>query len=134
MIRKFNKPKPVTDINITPFTDVILVLLIIFMVATPIILQSSIEIRLPHAKTTEPLKKLNQKYITITAEGVVYLQKDIVTRKELREKMESLRKNNPDMSVVLRADKSVRFKEVVSILDILSDLGVHALSIATISD
>ncbi len=133
MNRRSHRPRPITDINITPFTDVILVLLIIFMVATPLILQASINIKLPEASTAVPLKNLSQRYITITAEGVVYLDKEIVTRKELKRKMESFQKENPDLSVVLRVDKAVRFNEVVSILDTLTELQIHNLSIAALT-
>ena len=130
MIRKFTAQKPIADINITPFTDVILVLLIIFMIATPLILQRNIEVNLPQSKSSSPINDTKPKYITVTAEGVVYLDKDLVTQKELKEKMRSIREKDPEIGVILMADQSVRFKNVVEVLDTLNELGVRHLNIA----
>ena len=131
MIRKFNKQRLIAEINITPFTDVILVMLIIFMIATPIILQRNIEVNLPKVKSSSPISDTSPKYITITGEGLVYLGKDLVTGKELREKMKVIHDKNPDQGVIVMADQSVRFKDVVGVLDVLNELGVRRLNIAT---
>jgi len=131
---KTRKPKLVAEINITPFTDVILVLLIIFMVATPLIFQSSIKINLPEAGTAAPLtttaKKNDMMYISITDEGLRYVDNDLVTKKELKETMSRRYKENPSIGVVLRIDKLVRFKDIVDVLDSLSELGITNLHIA----
>ena len=118
------------EINITPFTDVILVLLIIFIVATPLLLESNISVRLPRTAGAPPLTDIEQLYITITNESLVYLNKDLVTRKELKERMKVLHQRNPDRPVLLRADKSVRFENIVEIFDTLSAVGVKNLNIA----
>lgn len=131
MIQKFNKQRPIAEINITPFTDVILVLLVIFMIATPIILQRSIEVNLPIAKSSATLRDSSPKYITITGEGLVYMDKELVTEKELREKMKVIHGKDPNVGVIVMADQSVRFKDVVGVLDILNELGVRRLNIAT---
>ena len=119
-----------TEINITPFTDVILVLLIIFIVATPLLLESNISVRLPRTVSAPPLTDIEQLYITVTNESLVYLNKDLVTRKELKERMKVLHQRNPDRPVLLRADKSVRFENIVEIFDTLSAIGVKNLNIA----
>lgn len=131
MLKKFAKQRPIAEINITPFTDVILVLLVIFMIATPIILQRNIEVNLPVAKSSSTLHDTGPKYITISGEGLVYLGKDLVTEKELKEKMKILHEKDPDVGVIVMADQSVRFKDVVGVLDILNELGVRRLNIAT---
>ena len=120
------------EINITPFTDVILVLLIIFMITTPLIYQANIKVDLPDARSAKAPAKISQiqSDITITREGTVYLDDKLVTRKELREQVSALKQNNNDLSVTLRSDKFVRFQEIVSILDILTELGITKLNIA----
>ena len=129
--RQNKKQRVVSEINITPLTDVALVLLLIFMITTPIIYQSNIKINLPKAKSGVALEKgrEEQAEIIITREGVVYLDGKLVTRKELRAKMSHRKKNNPDLSVVVRSDKFVRFQEIVDVLDPLVELGILKLNI-----
>ena len=119
------------EINITPFTDVILVLLIIFIIATPLITQNSIEIKLPEASSKETIDQLKQVSITITAEGVVYLENKVVTNKELRARINVLSSKDPDLRVVVAADKISRFQDVVNVMDIIRESGVKSLNIAT---
>jgi biopolymer transport protein ExbD len=130
--RSLRKQRLVADINITPFTDVILVLLVIFMITTPLISQTNIKVNLPEAKSGESAKKgvRDEADITVTLEGVVYLDDKVVTRKELREQIAVLHRSNPDILVTVHADKSVRFQEVVNVLDPLTELGITKLNIA----
>ena len=132
MKHRARKQQLVSEINITPLTDVILVLLVIFMIATPLISQASIKVRLPEAKTGKPIQPAaqSQAYITVTNEGPVYLDEKLVTKKELKERMAILRKRNPDLSVILRSDRLVRFKDIVEVLDLLTELGITKLDIA----
>jgi biopolymer transport protein ExbD len=130
MRRRYEKQRILAEINITPFTDVILVLLIIFMIATPLLLESNIQIKLPQTTSAPNIKEGDQVYITVTDEALLYLDKDLVTKKELKEKMAKIRETKPDIGVLLRVDKLVRFKDVVDILDTLNELGVKNLNIA----
>jgi len=126
----------VAEINITPFTDVILVLLVIFMITTPLISQLSLKVRLPEAKSGKPIEtaaRHEQAAITITNEGLVYLDDKLVTRKELKDRMAVLHQNNPSIAVILRSDRMVQFKNIVGVLDILTELGIKNLNIAATS-
>jgi biopolymer transport protein ExbD len=132
MKRQFKKPSVVAEINITPFTDVILVLLVIFMVATPLIYQSSIKVSLPElarAGAMEGAKRCVD--ITVTNEGVVYLGDELVTSEELRQKVTQFFRAHPALEVVLRADRMTPFKNLAGILDMLSELGIKNLNIAS---
>jgi len=133
---KSRKQKLVAEINITPFTDVILVLLVIFMITTPLITQSMIKVRLPQAKSGVPVEAARQIQagITITNEGLIYLEEKLVTRKELREKIAMIHEDNPGLSVILRSDRLVQFKNIVGVLDILSELGIKNLNIAATTE
>ena len=138
MLPKFNrknKQRIVADINITPFTDVILVLLVIFMVTTPLMTQSTLKVKLPEAKSAQPMDNGNETkaYVTVNNEGVVYLNNKVVTRKELKEQLASIQKKNPHVGVILRADRSSRFKDVVEVLDLLNELAIAKLDIETLT-
>lgn len=130
MINKSRKQRLIAEINITPFTDVVLVLLIIFMVTTPLILQSSIKVKLPQSASANPLKAPIKVNITITNENLVYLENQLVTKKELRERVKKMQEDNPDLAVVLLSDRMVQFSQVVGVLDVLNDLGIRNLNIA----
>ena len=132
MKRRQRRQGLVAEINITPFTDVILVLLIIFMITTPLISELSIKVKLPPAKSGKTIEdtKQFQSQITITAEGPMYLDGKLVTRKELKGKINQLHNNYPELGVLLRVDRAVRFKEVVNVLDVLTELGITKLDIA----
>ncbi len=124
----------VAEINITPFTDVILVLLVIFMLATPLIYQSNIKVKLPESKSAEPRDagKVKQTVVTITSEGMVYLDEKVVTHKELKSKIAAMKKTSPGLNVYLRSDQQTRFKDVVDVLDIMTALGISKLDIAAV--
>ena len=124
------RQRVMAEINITPFTDVILVLLIIFMITTPLILQSNIKVSLPEAASGKPLTNTMQINITVASDNSVYLDDRLITRKELRAQVRMMHRNNPDMEVILFSDKMVKFKNIVSILDDLNEIGVKNLNIA----
>lgn len=131
------KQKLVAEINITPFTDVILVLLVIFMITTPLISQTNIKVNLPKAKSGESVEGARQKTqadITITREGLVYLDGELVTKNELKKQASIMYNNNPDLNVIVHSDKLVRFQTIVDVLDPLSELGITKLNIATTTE
>jgi len=136
MNRRPVKQKLVAEINITPFTDVILVLLVIFMITTPLIYQTNIKVNLPESKSGLPIEDAQQTQadITISREGAVYLNGKIVTRKEMREQIRKIHNNNPGLSVTVHSDKFVRFQEIVNILDPLTELGITKINIATTNE
>lgn len=135
MNQRTRKQKLVSEINIAPFTDVILVLLVIFMISTPLIYHASIQVKLPEAKSGSSESAVNEEkvYITVTGEGVVYIEKEVVTRTKLKERISLLHAKNPELTVILSADKMARFRDVVDVLDIISELGITKLNIAVLN-
>ena len=131
MRRNHKTQSLISEINITPFTDVILVLLIIFMITTPLISQTNIEIKLPEANSKATMQDRKPVYITITQEGVVYFENKVVTGKELKKKIDVLVGKDPDLKVYLAADQACRFQEVVKVVDSLKESGVTSLNIVT---
>ena len=132
MKRRPRKEKLVTDINITPFTDVILVLLVIFMITTPFINERGIKVKLPEATSGKAIdQKAEPVSITITKDGRIFVEKKAFNKKGLKDKIALMKKNDPSLSIVLRSDRDVKFKEVVEVLDILTSLGITKLNIAS---
>ena len=126
------KQRPIAEINITPFTDVILVLLVIFMITTPLIMQSSIKVNLPNAKSAKAANKsLDKISIVIDKKGSIYLDDKVVSKDELREKIEAMHKDKPDLEVVLLSDKLSKFRDIVNVLDVMNEVGIKNLNIAT---
>lgn len=121
-------------------TDIILNMFIFFFISFSLLYTfnpyriQKLEVKLPKATSTTPIKDKSQANITITDEGLIYLDKELVTRKELKMKIRIMLRNNPTLSVILRSDRLVRFKDVVNILDILSDLGITNLNIAATTE
>jgi biopolymer transport protein TolR len=122
MKRRERKPKLMAEINITPFTDVVLVLLIIFMIATPFIYQSSMKIQLPKASTSE--ENTRDIIITIKANGEVFLDDAKIDLDTLKFKLSAMVRRKPDTSVIINGDKDVRYDSVIQVMDVLTKSGV----------
>ena len=121
-------------------TDIVLNMFIFFFISFSLLYTfepfraQKLEIKLPKASNTTSMSEEEQLSITLTNEGVLYLGKELITIKELKDKVSIRYKNNPRITVVLRADRLVRFKQVVNILDILSGLGITRLNIAAVQE
>jgi len=122
MRRRTKTPKLMAEINITPFTDVVLVLLIIFMIATPFIYQSSMKVQLPQA--TKSAETSRDVIITINAEGEIFFEDARIDLDVLKDKLKALTQNNPDLSVIINGDKNARYDAVIQVMDILTQVGV----------
>jgi biopolymer transport protein ExbD len=122
MERKGRGQKLMAEINITPFTDVILVLLIIFMVATPFIYQSSTKVQLPQASTSEETSK--DLIVTINAQGEVFLDEAKVDPDSLKYQLMAKARRKPGLSVIINGDKNVKYDSVIKVIDILNQSGI----------
>ncbi|OGP82415.1 MAG: hypothetical protein A2Z08_02415 [Deltaproteobacteria bacterium RBG_16_54_11] len=123
MRRRTKTPQLMAEINITPFTDVVLVLLIIFMIATPFIYQSSMKVQLPQA--TKSAETSRDVIITIDAEGEVFLEDARIDLDALKDKLKAMVQNSPDVSVIINGDKNVRYDSVIQVMDVLTQAGVE---------
>lgn len=134
MKRKSRKQRLIAEINITPFTDVILVLLVIFMITTPLMYQSQaqlIKVNLPKARNvSSPQGNADIATVTLSGEGLLYLEGNVVTLKELESRLSARAKSEPSLSVVIQVDRLIAFKNVVRVLDVLNGLGIERLRIA----
>ena len=119
-----------SEINVTPMVDVMLVLLIIFMVAAPL-MQQGIEVSLPKAGTAKELNASTGVSITLTKEHLIYLNDDVVTLKELRRRLSGMRSAQ---SVLIRSDRSAYVSKLVELWDLCRDAGLREIHIATLTE
>jgi len=116
-----------SEINVTPFVDVMLVLLIIFMVTAPL-LQQGIDVNLPKAKGKDmpPEERIA---LVIKRDQKIYMNDTPVTVGEMRRKLESISKMNPN--VFLKADKDVPYGLVVEVMGEIKEAGIEKLGMVT---
>ncbi len=122
MKRKIKRPKLMAEINITPFTDVVLVLLIIFMVATPFIYQSSLKVQLPQGSKSE--ENPRDVIITINSQGEFFLDDVRLDLNTLKYRLSAMVKTKPDASVIINGDKEVKYDLVMQVMEALTRAGV----------
>ena len=116
------------EINITPFTDVVLVLLVIFMITTPLMLQPGIKLKLPNVKTaeTDSGKSIN---IVVDAAGRIFLNDKPAQISELKSAIATRLTANPDIPVIVKADKEVKYDEVIKVIDAAKQAGAKRFSL-----
>jgi biopolymer transport protein ExbD len=106
------------DINITPFVDIVLVVLIVFMIASVEITRQAIKVSLPEAATGETVQD-DQLGITMLADGTMLVDGEPTTPEALAAKLDELRKDGSDVIVAIAADKTVEHGRVVWLMDFL---------------
>lgn len=124
------KKKILAEINMVPFIDIVLVLLIIFMVVSPFLAQSEMPIRLPRALSGKDVQGDNPMKIRVTGTGDIYLGADRVIRSELEPQLRALVQANPGQAVLIEADRDVSFKNVVFALDTAERVGAAKVGVA----
>ena len=118
-----------SDINIVPFVDVVLVLLVIFMITAPI-LQSGIEVELPKTKT---VKEITEERLVITIDRAqrVYLGNEPVNIHQIGQLVQSRMRNPQSDAVFLRCDETVPFGSFATVVDELRQAGIQNISVVT---
>ena len=125
-----DKNQLMSDINVTPFVDVMLVLLIIFMVTAPMMSQG-VSVSLPEA-TSQPLSsEIEPLIITINRDNQIFINDYQVTLDFLREKLSKIIESRRNRDVYLRADKSIPYGMVVRVMSEVKDAGVEKLGMVT---
>jgi biopolymer transport protein ExbD len=122
----------ISQINIIPLVDISLVLLIIFIVTANHIIMPSIKVDIPRASSAQNMDNSRDMNITVSGEGVLYIDDKIVTIKELKTEVSRRYQKDSSLGVVLNIDKSTYFQRVVDALDVFSELGISKINIRTI--
>jgi biopolymer transport protein TolR len=117
-----------SDINVTPFVDVVLVLLIIFMISAPMI-KAGMDVQLPKAKASEEINAENAVVITIKRNGRISLNGKEISKENLIKRVkEEMREKKP---LLIEADAKVYYEEVIDILNILKEEGFTEIGLIT---
>lgn len=120
----------VADINVTPLVDVMLVLLIIFMITAPMMTQG-LDVDLPETTTKSLLQKENPIVVTVDKNGKISLDQIEVTQKVLYQQLASYAKQDKDKPIFLKADRTVQYGVVVSIMADVKRAGFDKLGMIT---
>jgi biopolymer transport protein ExbD len=115
--------KEFSEINITPFTDVVLVLLLIFMIASPFLVTGAFKIKLPEASTAETLNERTLE-IFMDSSNKIYMNNKEMNMTELLILVQMRMQKNPNQSVVIKADKEVYHGNFIYLLDELKKAGI----------
>ena len=132
-MKKFKAAPPVADINVTPMVDVMLVILIIFMVITPM-LSKGVSVNL--VRTRNPINMANAEkedaiVVAITRDGKIYLGTTLLSPDQLPPKVRDLLTNRLDRTTYIKADQRSRYSRVVEVIDNLRAAGVDQLGLMT---
>ncbi len=117
------------DINVTPFVDVVLVLLIIFLITAPMML-GGIDVRVPKT-ATQTVRPEERMILTVTKTRGVYLENTPITLERLQNVLSNMAKRNPKASVFLKADEAVPYGTVMKVMDVVKKAGVDKVGMVT---
>lgn len=122
---------PMSQINVTPFVDVMLVLLVIFMVTAPL-LTAGVEVNLPESSakalkgTDEPLA------VSVDAAGKIYIQENEVTIEELGPKLKAITEQKPEARVFVRGDRAIAYGQVMAVMSAIKEAGISNVALVTV--
>jgi biopolymer transport protein ExbD len=120
-----------TELNITPLLDLVFVLLVIFIITTPQMM-NNLQMNLPSGKKPPPQKekpKINR--IVVDAKGQTFLNDQAVTVPELKADLQQLKADNPDLKVVVKGSDDVDYQNMINVLDVLQQLDITKVGLAT---
>ena len=120
--------KPMAEINITPFVDVMLVLLIIFMVAAPLLVQG-VPVDLPSTSAGKLSQTKKPMVVTFSGDGQLYIRDEQVTRAQLVPRLREIRSSEGDTVVYVRADRKTAYGDVMEVLGRVGDSGYARVSL-----
>jgi len=124
-VDKLSKGAMNSEINVTPLVDVCLVLLIIFMVVTPM-LQKGVPVNIP--VTEEPEKTPDtdkQLQISVKSDGTVYLGSTVVRKEQVQSELETIHQRTPDREIAVKGDKQVKYGAVLDVLKACREVGFN---------
>ena len=119
-----------SEINVTPFVDVMLVLLIIFMVTAPL-LTSGIKINLPESSSVLKNEKKDPVTVSINSKGEIFIQKKKFSKDQLINKLSLLKKNNQNLKIYIKGDKKLDYGKVMDLMNLINRSGFKKVALVT---
>ena len=120
--------RPMGEINVTPFVDVMLVLLIVFMVTAPL-LTVGVEVDLPKTKAGAINADAAPLVVSIKSDGSLYLQETVVEPEALIPRLKAISNANPDVRIFVRGDRAVSYAEVLSVMGRIQSAGFEKVAL-----
>jgi biopolymer transport protein ExbD len=126
----------INDINITPFVDVVLVLLVIFMVTAPVMIKESLKVNLPKTLTSDISSKADSIGVAITKEGQVLFNGKLLSQESLLAELKRISEAAPETNFLISADTETKHGDVVKMIDLLkkNNLNRFALQVEKIKE
>ena len=121
--------RPMSEINVTPLVDVMLVLLIVFMVAAPL-LTVGVPVDLPKAQAPAINENKEPLVVTVNAEGKIFLQETVLDADDtLVPRLQAITHNNPEASIYVRGDRAINYGRVLEVMSMISAAGFTKVSL-----
>lgn len=120
--------RPVSDINVTPFVDVVLVLLVIFMITAPTLLKDVINVKLPKAVSSDS-KSATSLGVAVTKQGQFLVNGELVSQEVLAQRASLAVRAQPETQAIISADEDARHADVVRAIDTLKNAGLERFAI-----
>jgi len=129
-LERTNGPTPMSDINMTPLIDVMLVLLVIFMITAPL-MSSSLKLDLPKADAAQPNDAPQFISVALDPQGQLYFGEDVVDANAFAARVVDAARKNPRTEVQLRADKGVPYGRVAEVIGVVQKAGLSRIGFVT---
>ena len=123
-------PAPMSDINMTPLIDVMLVLLVIFIITAPL-MTSSLKLDLPKTDAATPTAAPTFVAVAIDGNGRLYFGDEALTREQLAQRIATAARGNPQLEVQLRADQKVPYGQVADLIALVQQAGLTRIGFVT---
>lgn len=131
--RRPSSARPIAEINVTPFVDVMLVLLIIFMVAAPL-LTVGVPIDLPETQAKALNSDTQPITISVNGEGEIFLQETIIPIEEIVPKLEAIAQTGYDERIYIRGDQSADYGAIMRVMGRINQAGFKNLGLVTLQE
>ena len=130
MKKNYHSRKSISEINVTPFVDVMLVLLIIFMVTAPL-LTAGIKINLPESASVLKNEKNDPVTVSMNSKGEIYIQKKKILPDDLIKRLIALKGQNKDLKIYIKGDKNLNYGKIMDLMSFINKSGFKKVALVT---
>ena len=130
MKKNYHSRKSISEINVTPFVAVMLVLLIIFMVTAPL-LTAGIKINLPESASVLKNEKNDPVTVSMNSKGEIYIQKKKISPDDLIKRLIALKGQNKDLKIYIKGDKNLNYGKIMDLMSFINKSGFKKVALVT---